>query len=82
MSHQELLARMIAAEEQKTNVLKDLSRRIFEKFSSHYSEWESAIKCVATLDILLSLAEFARQQTGDVCLPDVTFVKGQKVSCD
>ncbi|XP_045779005.1 probable DNA mismatch repair protein Msh6 isoform X2 [Maniola jurtina] len=74
----EFLARMIAAEEQKTNVLKDLSRRIFEKFSSSYNQWESAIKCIATLDILLSFTEFARQQSGDVCLPDVTFEKADK----
>ncbi|XP_039760055.1 probable DNA mismatch repair protein Msh6 isoform X3 [Pararge aegeria] len=74
----EFLARMTAAEEQKTNVLKDLSRRIFEKFSSSYNQWESAIKCIATLDILLSFTEFTRQQSGDVCLPDVTFEKGQK----
>ncbi|XP_034836109.1 probable DNA mismatch repair protein Msh6 isoform X1 [Maniola hyperantus] len=74
----EFLARMSAAEEQKTNVLKDLSRRIFEKFSSSYNQWECAIKCIATLDILLSFTEFARQQSGDVCLPDVTFEKAEK----
>lgn len=77
---QDFLARMIAAEEQKTNVLKDLSRRIFEKFSTNYNQWEMAVKCIATLDILLSFAEFARQQIGDVCLPEVTFEKGQEVS--
>ncbi|XP_041982809.1 probable DNA mismatch repair protein Msh6 isoform X2 [Aricia agestis] len=68
----ELLERMIAAEEQKRNVLKDLSRRIFEKFSSHHSQWETAVQCVATLDVLLALAEFGRQQSGDVCVPDIT----------
>ena len=31
---QELLSRQIAAEEQEKNVLKDLNRRIFAKFSS------------------------------------------------
>ncbi|XP_026761420.2 probable DNA mismatch repair protein Msh6 isoform X2 [Galleria mellonella] len=74
----DLLARMIAAEEQKTNVLKDLSRRIFEKFSSHYDEWEAAVQCLSTLDILLAFTEFARQQTGDVCLPEVTFNADKK----
>ncbi|CAH0731815.1 unnamed protein product, partial [Brenthis ino] len=78
----DFLARMIAAEEHKTNVLKDLSRRIFEKFSTNYNEWEMAVKCIATLDILLSFAEFARQQIGDVCLPEVTFEKGQEPYVD
>ncbi|CAH2095409.1 unnamed protein product [Euphydryas editha] len=74
----DFLARMIAAEEQKSNVLKDLSRRIFEKFSSSYNQWETATKCLATLDILLALTEFARQQSGDICLPQVTFEKNQE----
>lgn len=70
---------MIAVEEQKTTVLKDLSRRIFEKFSVHYNQWEAVVQCVATLDVLLAFAEFARQQCGDVCLPDVTFDVNTKV---
>lgn len=70
---------MMAAEEQKSNVLKDLSRRIFEKFSSSYNQWETATKCLATLDILLALTEFARQQSGDICLPQITFEKNQEV---
>ncbi|XP_072933319.1 probable DNA mismatch repair protein Msh6 [Epargyreus clarus] len=72
------LALMIAAEEKKTNVLKDLSRRIFEKFSSHYNQWETAIQCMATLDVLLAFTEFARQQNGDVCLPEITFDENKK----
>lgn len=74
----DLLARMIAAEEQKSNVLKDLSRRIFEKFSSHYNQWETAVQCLSTLDILLAFTEFARQQSGDICLPEITFEEDQK----
>ncbi|XP_004931420.2 probable DNA mismatch repair protein Msh6 isoform X1 [Bombyx mori] len=74
----EFLSRMMAAEEQKTNVLKDLSRRMYEKFSSHYAQWEAAVHCLASLDVLLAFAEFARQQHGDICLPDVTFDTGTK----
>lgn len=71
---------MTAVEEQKTAVLKDLSRRIFEKFSTHYNQWEAVVQCVATLDVLLAFADFARQQSGDVCLPDVTFNVNKKVT--
>lgn len=78
METKDFLARMIAAEEQKTNVLKDLSRRIFEKFSSHYNQWETAVQCLSTLDILLAFTEFARQQTGDICLPEVTYEENRK----
>ncbi|XP_061379726.1 probable DNA mismatch repair protein Msh6 isoform X1 [Danaus plexippus] len=78
----DLLARMIAAEEKKSNVLKDLSRRMFEKFSSHQHQWEMATKCVATIDILLAFTEFARQQTGDICLPEITYNKDQEPYID
>lgn len=71
---------MIAVEERKTAILKDSGRRIFEKFSSHYNQWVAAVQCVATLDVLLAFAEFARQQSGDICLPDVTFEINTKVS--
>ncbi|KAL0818931.1 hypothetical protein ABMA28_008234 [Loxostege sticticalis] len=76
----ELLARMMAAEEQKTTVLNDISRRIFEKFSSTYELWMTAVKCISTLDILLSFTEFAQhhQQNGDICLPEVTFNKDKR----
>ncbi|XP_013166336.1 PREDICTED: probable DNA mismatch repair protein Msh6 [Papilio xuthus] len=72
------LARMIAAEDQKSSILRDLSRRILEKFSSHYTQWEAAVNCLATLDVLMSLAEYARQQTGNICLPDVTYDSNTK----
>lgn len=76
---QDLLARMISAEEQKTAVLKDINRKIFAKFSAAYSQWEAAVHCVATLDILLAMAEFANQQSGDICLPDITYDDDEKV---
>lgn len=70
---QNFLARMMSAEDQKSVILRDLSRRILEKFSSHYTQWEGAVNCLAMVDVLLSLAEFARLQSGNICLPDVTY---------
>jgi DNA mismatch repair protein MSH6 len=68
----ELLARMISAEDHKRDVLKDLSRRIFEKFSQSHQMWRKAINCVAIVDVLVSLAEFTRLQYGDVCVPSIS----------
>lgn len=62
------LKRMIAIEDRRNAVLKDLSRRIFEKFSNHYNVWKICVDFVATLDILASFAEYARNQ-GDTCIP-------------
>ncbi|VVD03717.1 unnamed protein product [Leptidea sinapis] len=47
-------------------------RRIFEKFSSHHAQWTAAVQCISTLDVLLSLANFATMQTGDICLPEIS----------
>ncbi|XP_077301291.1 DNA mismatch repair protein Msh6 isoform X2 [Arctopsyche grandis] len=68
----EFLARMQAAEENKHNVLKDLSRRIFEKFSQSYSTWQKAINCIATLDVIIALSEYARLQSSEMCVPKVS----------
>lgn len=61
---------MINAEDQRKAVLKDLSRRIFEKFSSHYEQWEGCVKLVAILDILSSLAHYAKEQPS-TCIPEI-----------
>lgn len=66
---QELLARQINAEEHRDKVLKDLNRRIFAQFSEKYDMWHKAIYKVAIMDVLLSLAEYARND--DMCIPEI-----------
>lgn len=65
----ELLARQINAEEHRDKVLKDLNRRIFAQFSEKYDMWHKAIYKVAIMDVLLSLAEYARND--DMCIPEI-----------
>ncbi|EDW26223.1 GL25757 [Drosophila persimilis] len=65
-----LLKDMQQAEDAKNAVLKDLARRLFEKFSNHYEQWKQCIDCVANLDVLGSLAEYARQQMV-ICVPEL-----------
>lgn len=66
---QELLGRQINAEEHRDKVLKDLNRRIFAQFSEKYNMWRTAIHKVATMDVLISLAEYARND--DMCIPEI-----------
>ncbi|XP_066999808.2 DNA mismatch repair protein Msh6 [Anabrus simplex] len=66
----ELLSRLMTAENQKKNILKDLSRRIFEQFSTKYEQWNTAVQCLAVLDVLMSLAEYSRSEEGDLCVPE------------
>ncbi|EDV52086.1 probable DNA mismatch repair protein Msh6 [Drosophila erecta] len=65
-----LLKDMQHAEETRNMVLKDLARRLFEKFSNHYDQWKQCIDCVANLDVLGSLAEYAGQQMV-ICVPEL-----------
>ncbi|OXU29419.1 hypothetical protein TSAR_009297 [Trichomalopsis sarcophagae] len=65
----DLLARQIAAEEQKDKVLKDSNRKIFAKFSDQYDKWSNATYNIAVLDCLISLAEYAR--TYVTCIPTI-----------
>ncbi|KAH8376435.1 hypothetical protein KR200_002635 [Drosophila serrata] len=65
-----LLKDMQHAEDTRNMVLKDLARRLFEKFSNHYEQWKQCIDCVANLDVLGSLAEYAGQQI-TICVPEL-----------
>ncbi|XP_037881216.1 probable DNA mismatch repair protein Msh6 [Glossina fuscipes] len=64
----DLLKQMISAEDERNGVLNDLTRRIFEKFSQQYTLWQKCVDCVAQLDVIASLAEYARQQV-TICVP-------------
>ncbi|XP_037810676.1 probable DNA mismatch repair protein Msh6 isoform X1 [Lucilia sericata] len=71
------LKQMQAAEDERNTVLKDLSRRIFEKFSQHYDLWKQCVDCVAHVDVLASLAEYARTQQV-ICIPQLEDVDAGK----
>ncbi|XP_061519596.1 probable DNA mismatch repair protein Msh6 [Anopheles gambiae] len=62
------LKQMMLLEDRRKSVLKDLARRIFERFSRDYDMWKGCIELVATLDVLTSLAEYARTE-GLSCVP-------------
>lgn len=59
-----------AAEDQRNNVLKDLLRRLFEKFSQEYSTWKCIIDCVATLDCLTALTVYG-QNLSQFCFAEI-----------
>ncbi|XP_014470347.1 PREDICTED: probable DNA mismatch repair protein Msh6 [Dinoponera quadriceps] len=65
----ELLAQQMNAEEHRDKVLKDLNRRIFAQFSESYDTWHMAVHKLATMDVLISLADYARN--GDMCVPEI-----------
>uniref|UniRef100_A0A182VWN4 DNA mismatch repair protein n=1 Tax=Anopheles minimus TaxID=112268 RepID=A0A182VWN4_9DIPT len=64
------LKQMMQLEDRRKSVLKDLARRIFERFSRDYEMWKGCLDLVGTLDVLTSLAEYARSE-GLVCVPEL-----------
>ncbi|XP_037939091.1 probable DNA mismatch repair protein Msh6, partial [Teleopsis dalmanni] len=72
------LKQMQNAEMERDNILKDLARRIFEKFSNNYSVWKLCTECISNLDVLSSLAEYARQQNV-LCIPE--FIQPEDNNC-
>lgn len=66
----EFLRQMLNAEDRRSSVLRDLSRRMFEKFSNEYKLWKRCIDLTATLDVLTSLATYGRNQS-EACYPEI-----------
>ncbi|XP_055373333.1 probable DNA mismatch repair protein Msh6 [Condylostylus longicornis] len=64
------LKRMTQAEDKKNAVLKDLARRIYEKFTNHFDMWKQCVESTAIIDVLSSLAEYAKNQT-NICTPEL-----------
>nr|XP_023023004.1 probable DNA mismatch repair protein Msh6 [Leptinotarsa decemlineata] len=67
----ELLAAMMRTEAERNELILDLNRRIFEQFSEKHQQFDQAIQCLTILDVLCSLADYARTYSMELCIPDV-----------
>ncbi|XP_016049760.1 DNA mismatch repair protein Msh6 isoform X2 [Erinaceus europaeus] len=65
------LANLINAEERRDVSLKDCMRRLFYNFDKNYKDWQSAVECIAVLDVLLCLANYSRGGDGPMCRPAI-----------
>lgn len=67
---EEMLGRLVAAEERREELVKDCLRRLFHRFDSHRAQWEAALTSLSALDCLLSLAAWsAHGDGGAMCRP-------------
>lgn len=69
----EFLQRMLAAEQRRGEILKDLSRRMFERFAALYEVWKRCVDAAGALDVLGTLATYGLDQT-QVRFPFGSFV--------
>ncbi|KAG9484465.1 hypothetical protein GDO78_010050 [Eleutherodactylus coqui] len=67
---------LVNAEERRDAALKDCMRRLFYNFDKNYKEWQTAVECIAVLDVLICLAQYSRGGDGPVCRPDVLLPDG------
>lgn len=65
-----LLKELLQAEDQRNVVLKDLLRRMFERFSNEYNVWKKVVDCVAILDCLTSFTVYGQNQN-QICFPEI-----------
>ncbi|XP_077517281.1 DNA mismatch repair protein Msh6-like isoform X1 [Amblyomma americanum] len=65
----QLAANLVSAEEAQEAAVKDIMRRIFENFDRRRAQWERAVRCIALLDCLLSLARYSGSLTDASCTP-------------
>lgn len=66
----ELVGELEVAKENRENVLKDVTRVVFEQFCKYHVKWSKAVKCLAQLDCLGSLALTSKYQDGQTCRPE------------
>ncbi|NWZ67614.1 MSH6 protein, partial [Acrocephalus arundinaceus] len=66
---EKMLAAMVSAEEHRDAALKDCMRRLFYNFDKNSKDWQTAVECIAVLDVLMSLAHYSQGGDGPLCRP-------------
>ncbi|XP_055323471.1 probable DNA mismatch repair protein Msh6 [Sitodiplosis mosellana] len=66
----QLRKELMQVEDERNVVLKDLLRRMFEKFSTEYDVWKKVIDCVSILDCLTSFTVYGQNQS-QICFPKI-----------
>ncbi|NXO22527.1 MSH6 protein, partial [Cisticola juncidis] len=66
---EKMLAAMVSAEERRDAALKDCMRRLFYNFDKNSKDWQTAVECIAVLDVLMSLARYSQGGDGPLCRP-------------
>uniref|UniRef100_A0A8D0C970 DNA mismatch repair protein n=1 Tax=Salvator merianae TaxID=96440 RepID=A0A8D0C970_SALMN len=57
------------AEERRDAAQKDCMKRLFYNFDKNSKDWQTAVECIAVLDVLLCLAQYSQGCDGPLCRP-------------
>ncbi|XP_062318877.1 DNA mismatch repair protein Msh6 [Osmerus eperlanus] len=66
-----LFGELQSQEEKRDAALKDCMRRLFYNFDKNYRNWQTAVECMAVLDVLLSLTRYSQGGDGPMSRPQV-----------
>ncbi|KAK6489333.1 DNA mismatch repair protein Msh6-like isoform X1 [Huso huso] len=66
-----LFGELVTSEEKRDGALKDCMRRLFYNFDNNYKDWQTAVECIAVLDVLICLANYSQGGDGPMCRPEV-----------
>ncbi|KAJ8412634.1 hypothetical protein AAFF_G00115850 [Aldrovandia affinis] len=68
---EELFSELQGWEEKRDAALKDCMRRLFYNFDKNYRDWQTAVECMAVLDVLLCLSQYSQGGDGPMARPKV-----------
>ncbi|XP_076831601.1 DNA mismatch repair protein Msh6 [Brachyhypopomus gauderio] len=66
-----LFSELQSWEEKRDAALKDCMRRLFYNFDKNYRDWQTAMECMAVLDVLLSLSRYSQSGDGPMARPEI-----------
>ncbi|KAK9412169.1 DNA mismatch repair protein Msh6 [Crotalus adamanteus] len=68
---EKMLNEIINAEERRDAAQKDCMKRLFYDFDKTRKDWQTAVECIAVLDVLLCLARYSQGCDGPLCRPEI-----------
>lgn len=66
-----LFSELQSWEDKRDAALKDCMRRLFYNFDKNYRDWQTAVECMAVLDVLLSLCHYSQSGDGPMARPKI-----------
>ncbi|XP_052006608.1 DNA mismatch repair protein Msh6 [Xyrauchen texanus] len=66
-----LFSELQSWEDKRDAAMKDCMRRLFYNFDKNYKDWQTAVECMAVLDVLLSMSRYSQSGDGPMTRPEM-----------
>ncbi|XP_051503777.1 DNA mismatch repair protein Msh6-like [Myxocyprinus asiaticus] len=68
---EQLFSELQSWEDKRDTAMKDCMRRLFYNFDKNYKDWQTAVECMAVLDVLLSMSRYSQSGDGPMTRPEM-----------